>query len=124
MLRGGQPYRIPVGWKRYAIKVSHKWLPQIFREGLRAGPTQAFAGQCGIGIYCSPNIATAERYCGIAICSDGQRTQKMKFMLQCRVRPEAIKCPNPATIRLGTDAIWVINDTQDIRPYGVLVKFL
>lgn len=142
MQRGGQPYKIPVGWKRFAVKVSHKYdngdntwmqmkgtpgewavayhgtkyhcLPHILQGGLKAGPGQAYSGSCGLGIYCSPDLATAEGYCAQVSVSDGTRSRSVKFILQCRVRPESI--------RRGSDTIWVINNTQDIRPYGVLVK--
>jgi len=109
----------------HGLKEGPKKLLHILSEGFKPGPAQVFAGQCGIGIYCTPNLATAERYCGKCFFSDGQQVKAMQFMLQCRVRPEAIKRPNPETIRLATDAngIWLVNDTRDIRPYRVLVKF-
>jgi len=140
--RGGVNYKIPVGWKRFAIKVFGKYdggdnlwmhmdgkhgewavayhgtqyncLAQILHEGLKPGPRQAYKGKCGAGIYCTPNLPTAEGYASQVRVTVGGSARNVKFILQCRVRPSAIQ--------KGTEAIWVINNTADISPYGVLVK--
>jgi len=83
-------YKRPCGWKRYALKVRDKyedieWLGQngeskndsewavsyhgtkiycaepIVKEGLKPGHNNVY----GIGIYCTPNIKTAEKYAEI-----------------------------------------------------------
>lgn len=143
MQRGGWPYKIPVGWKRFAVNVAGKYdggdntwmhmdgkpgewavayhgtkyncLPQILHEGLRAGPGQAYKREVGSGIYCTPDLATAEQYAVQVNVSGGGRTRLVRFILQCRVRPEAIRSTSNASI-------WVVNDPCNIRPYGVLVQ--
>lgn len=141
--RGGQSYKIPLGWKRFAVRVAgkydggdntwmcmdgkpgewavayhgtkHCFLGQIFGSGgLKAGAGQAYAGSCGLGIYCSPDLATAEGYTARVTVAAGGQTQALQVILQCRVRPEVI--------RKGSETVWVINNPQDIRPYGVLLK--
>jgi hypothetical protein len=36
------------------------------------------------------------------------------LIFQCRVNPKAIKVCN-------TDYVWVVNDSKDIRPYGIIL---
>ena len=86
-MRGGLEYRRPCGWKRYALKVIDKykdieWLGSkgstkndsewavsyhgtkiycaepIAKDGLKPGHNNKY----GIGVYCTPNIETAEKY--------------------------------------------------------------
>ena len=67
----------------------------------------------GIGVYCTPNIGTAESYSGISEINGS----KYKTVLMVRVKPEAI--------RHCTDSgdYWVVNGTIDeIRPYRILYK--
>ena len=67
----------------------------------------------GIGVYCTPNIGTAESYSGISEINGS----KYKTVLMVRVKPEAI--------RHCTDSgdYWVVNGTTDeIRPYRILYK--
>lgn len=141
--RGREAYKIPVGWKRFAVKVAGKydggdntWMRSdgkagewavayhgtkyasigsiLAREGLKAGPGQACSSTCGVGIYCTPDLAVALGYATQVQVTAGGQTHAMQFILQCRVRPEAI--------RRGAATIWVINNPRDIRPYGVLCK--
>eukprot|EP01105_Mastigella_eilhardi_P000388 TRINITY_DN1047_c1_g2_i1.p1 TRINITY_DN1047_c1_g2~~TRINITY_DN1047_c1_g2_i1.p1 ORF type:complete len:293 (-),score=36.52 TRINITY_DN1047_c1_g2_i1:187-1065(-) len=83
--RGGLPYARPCGWKRYALRVwgnygsDNTWLgcsnkpgewavcyhgtklknaPSIAQWGLKVGINNTY----GVGIYCTPNIATAASY--------------------------------------------------------------
>ena len=67
----------------------------------------------GEGVYCTPNIETAERYAGISkINNDSYKT-----VLMVRVKPKAIRgC-------LDSGDYWVVNGTTDeIRPYRILYK--
>ena len=67
----------------------------------------------GEGVYCTPNIATAEGYAGTSkINNDSYKT-----VLMVRVKPEAIRgC-------LNSEDYWVVNDkTDEIRPYRILYK--
>ena len=95
----------------------------ILQQNLKPGAGQGYAGyddifhpghKVGNGVYCSPNIATANGYAGI-IEVRGNRYQ-VAFML--RVKPDKI--------RAGSNDIWVLNggngDFSEIRPYRFLVK--
>ncbi len=88
---------------------------------LLAGEGQGFWNQKSInlpnenvekGIYCSPHIQVALiSYSGVGI-NIGGKTYHLVF--QCRVNPKKIKVCN-------NHECWVINDSKDIRPYGVLL---
>jgi len=149
--RGGVDYYVPIGCKRFAVKVKGKydggdntWMRMddkgwavayhgtsqagcwaILQQGLQAGGGQAHAsgtdvrtGQTiGKGIYCSPGLSVPLNYGDKGASIAGHPVQ---IVMQCRVRPSAIKrCHDENSNR---DAYWVINDPNDIRPYGVLVK--
>ena len=60
----------------------------------------------GHGIYCSPKLE-------IALSFAAANNLGTQVLVQCRVRPGAIK-------EYGD--IWVINDSKDIRPYGLIVS--
>ena len=71
----------------------------------------------GIGVYCTPNIKTAESYSGVSVIN----RQKYKTVLMVRVKPDAIRCCN---CEYGKD-YWVVDGTNnDIRPYRILYKSL
>ena len=67
----------------------------------------------GTGVYCTPNIKTAEEYSGISIING----KSYKTVLMVRVNPNAIRgC-------LDSIDYWVVNGTIDeIRPYRILYK--
>jgi hypothetical protein len=85
-----------------------------------AGGAQACSGHAaankpgqhvGIGIYCSPLFTT---------CLNGytknvtKGNQTYRVMLQCRIKPEALKCT-------ACVDYWVINESKNIRPYGIIL---
>mmetsp|Transcript_106993 Transcript_106993/g.168946 ORF Transcript_106993/g.168946 Transcript_106993/m.168946 type:complete len:142 (+) Transcript_106993:3-428(+) len=138
-MRGGRVYDPPNGWKRFAVRVAGRFddgdntwmsmdgsdgewavayhgtsgrgLAPIVTQGLKAGERQLHSSDVGSGIYCSPELSTAQSYCQ-CVQSQGR---SVNFIIQCRVRPEAIKvCPKQT-------AYWVINKSKDMRPYGILV---
>lgn len=87
---------------------------------LRAGAGQAFENTyslnkpkdyVGRGIYCSPHIQV-----GLGSYSSGLGISNKKYRLifQCRVNPDAIKVCN-------NNIFWVLNDSKNIRPYGVIL---
>jgi len=91
---------------------------------LLPGNGQACAGQANgnpktchmhptipVGIYCTPNVQTAEGY--TKSVSVGSKNYKLALML--RVRPESITHPS------GSD-YWVIGTPADVRPYRILIK--
>jgi hypothetical protein len=61
----------------------------------------------GIGIYCAPHIQTT--FAGYINTSD-----EYALVFQCRVNPKEIKVCN-------NEVYWVINDTKNIRPYGIIL---
>lgn len=138
--RGGYEYKIPVGYKRFALRVANKYddgnntwmcldgrkgewavayhgtkqhaLVPIIMNGLQAGSRQLYASEVGDGIYCSPDLD------GVALAyatMENLDSHAVRFILQCRVRPNAIK-------KCSRSGYWVINKGEDIRPYGILVK--
>ncbi|KAF4714980.1 hypothetical protein FOZ63_031495, partial [Perkinsus olseni] len=144
-MRGGQRYFPPHGWKRFAVAVrgrydsgDNSWLglantdgrewavayhgtsaanlPGILARGIRPGTRQNYSQEVGIaqGIYCSPHPDTAGVYSD-TIMVEGRR---IGVMLQCRVRPAAVRqCQS-------RQDYWVIESSEDVRPYGVLVREL
>lgn len=71
-----------------------------------------FNNECGMGIFCSPLVKSAEE---ITACFT-VGNNKYKMLLQCRVNPVKIRIPqtNPS--------LYIINVTDHIRPYGLLIK--
>jgi len=140
--RGGLEYKRPCGWKRYALKVDNKykdnnWLGSegsssintewavsyhgtkiycaepIVKEGLKPGKHNSY----GVGIYCTPNISTAEQYSEVFI--NKETNKKYKFVFQNRVKPSSIiKCKPKG----GPEDYWYIENTKDIRSYGICIK--
>eukprot|EP01062_Namystynia_karyoxenos_P029240 TRINITY_DN21_c0_g5_i1.p1 TRINITY_DN21_c0_g5~~TRINITY_DN21_c0_g5_i1.p1 ORF type:complete len:569 (+),score=175.72 TRINITY_DN21_c0_g5_i1:118-1707(+) len=141
--RGGMAYHQPQGYQGYAVKVLGKydggnddWLMMDGRPGewavafhgtkrdglkgvaqsgwvLHPGPGQGHKQTCGVGVYCTPDMSTAEGYSGVTVgTTQGQK--KVWVAFQCRVRPSAIRQAN--------STVWVINNPADMRPYRVCVK--
>ncbi|OUM60229.1 hypothetical protein PIROE2DRAFT_14045 [Piromyces sp. E2] len=140
--RGGLEYKRPCGWKRYALKVvdkyeDTKWLgctgnlnnntewavsyhgtnincaEPIVKEGLKPGNRNSY----GIGIYCTPNIYTAEKYA--EVFTSPITNKKYKIVFQNRVKPSSIvKCISKG----GPSDYWYIEDGKDIRPYSICIK--
>lgn len=146
MYRGGKEYHLPVGWKRFAVQVKgvyddgdNSWLREdesgwavayhgtskeglggILCTGFRVGDRQKFAKSTGAGVYCTPIIDVAQHYSKPALI----RGHSVQIVLQLRVRPSAI---NPVTTPGAHEfekKYWVINDPDDIRAYGVLIREL
>ena len=140
--RGGLEYKRPCGWKRYALKVSDKyenmdWLGKkgdsnndtewavsyhgtkiycaepIAKDGLKPGHRNRY----GIGVYCTPNIKTAEKYA--EIFTSPITNKRYKIVFQNRVKPSSIVyCKEKG----GPDDYWFIPDGKDIRPYSICIK--
>ena len=69
----------------------------------------------GTGVYCTPNIQTAEKYAGISIING----KRYKTALMVRVKKDARR---GCTVSFCDD-YWVVNGTKDeIRPYRILYK--
>ena len=81
----------------------HKGCEDIFHPGNNVGE----------GVYCTPNIDTANEYCGV---SDINGVSYLT-VLMVRVKPDAIRQCN------CYKDYWVVNGTTDeIRPYRILYK--
>ena len=97
----------------------------IYKGNFKAGARQAHkncsdkfhSGQkVGIGVYCTPNIKTAEDYAGISKING----KNYKTVLMVRVKPSSIRCCNDHD---GAKDYWVVNGNNDeIRPYRILYK--
>jgi hypothetical protein len=96
---------------------------------LKQGPRQACAKskdinergegcgkECGVGVYCTNKIETAERYT-TQVDLNGE---KVKIVLQCRINPKKFR--NSGHIDNGGGHYYIINNSEDIRPYGILLK--
>mmetsp|Transcript_115928 Transcript_115928/g.322816 ORF Transcript_115928/g.322816 Transcript_115928/m.322816 type:complete len:381 (+) Transcript_115928:79-1221(+) len=146
LFRGGEPYELPLGWKRFAVNVKgqydkgdNSWLkeddtgwavayhgtakdslPGILCMGFRVGDRQKFAKETGAGVYCTPWIEVAQHY------SKPQRHDghTVQIVLQLRVRPSAIRHITDPKATDFERKYWVVNRPEDIRAYGVLVREL
>merc|ERR1712176_151398 len=107
--RGGQQYEIPVGWKRFAVKVKgqyddgdNSWLkeddsgwavayhgtardslPGILSTGFRVGDRQKFAKTTGAGVYCTPWTDVVNHYSKPQMVNG----HSVQIVLQLRVKP-------------------------------------
>lgn len=133
--RGGQEYKRPCSWQRYALKVNDKfgsntWLSNsdapgewpvsyhgtgyhnslsIADEGFKLSKGVRFA--FGRGIYSTPNVTTAEMYAlEFTLPTNGKR---YKVVIQSRV--------NPVNLNKFGD-YWVSPRDEDIRPYGLCIR--
>ncbi|CAF1657361.1 unnamed protein product [Adineta ricciae] len=71
----------------------------------------------GPGVYCSPNPALPEdrRYVRVVKISTQQGEKAFKCMLQVAVNPDGV-------LVSSNEDIWVVQNPQDIRVYGILIK--
>ncbi len=95
---------------------------KIIKGGFKAGKIQVHencadihrhGNKVGKGVYCTPNISTAESYSG----KSNIKGQEYHTILMVRVKPSAIRQCN------CINDYWVVNGTTDeIRPYRILYK--
>lgn len=136
--RGGKIYKRPLGWKRYAINVaalnesvyfddddwikSKDWcvayhgtdienIGSIASNGFLLDKGKRF--KYGEGIYCSPNIETAAEYSKKFLSPSTKMYYKV--VIQARVNPNSIE-------EIEDTDYWLIENEDDIRPYGILIK--
>ena len=139
-IRGGEVYKRPYGWYRFAMKVYNKygdntWLggggirtestagewPVSYhgttREGAEGIAKEGYdinRGKFfafGKGIYSTPDLGIAEGCYARPFINNGKY---YKIVFQNRV--------NPANLRkVNNNQYWIVDDS-DIRPYGILVK--
>ena len=73
----------------------------------------------GEGVYCTPNIKTAEGYAGISNINGVD----YKTVLMVRVNPNKIRHCDSCSDSKEPYSYWVVNGTDDdIRPYRILFK--
>jgi len=144
MTRGGQVYELPIGWKRFAVKVKgsydngdNAWLredesgwavayhgtageslPGILSSGFHVGDRQKFKGETGAGVYCTPWIDVAQHYSK----PKELKGHYVQIVLQLRVKPSAIRHVTDSAATAFERKYWVINDPDHIRAYGVLIR--
>lgn len=131
--RGNEPYRLPYGWRRMAMKIlglydDDKWLgydtdswPVAFfspgknAEGRRmseAGYAEADAKlPFNKGIYLSPHAEVAAPYAIKCVIDDVE----YQMLFQCRVNPRYLQ-------KLNAGRYFVLPRDSDVRPYGFLLK--
>ncbi|CAF3486629.1 unnamed protein product, partial [Rotaria socialis] len=86
-------------------------IANIYNTGFRPARVAA----CGPGVYCSPNPAWLEgTYAGAVEIDTVKGKKSFKCMIQVAVNPDGVKC--------ATNEIWVVAKSEDIRPYGILIK--
>lgn len=115
----------PGEWAVAYHGTSYSTVPAVLSGGLRVGERQAYKDhkdvrtgeKIGSGIYCTPSIKAAAEFAPTVEVEGHQ----IRFVFQCRVRPQAIKRVHEEVGR-ESGAYWVVNDPTDIRPYGVLVQ--
>jgi len=143
-VRGGLPYRRPLGWKRFALDVEDKferppaWLGDsnemgewavayhgtsafavrpIARDGLRfKGIRRAHGALYGEGVYCTPHPEVAAFFAEAVPLDDGRGKRFFQVVFQCRVRPGRFKRHDDP---IGE--FWVVRSEADVRPYGMLL---
>ncbi|CAF2867725.1 unnamed protein product [Rotaria sp. Silwood2] len=137
---GPEPYTRPCGWYRKAIKVlgkyeNSKWLGtdvdawpvayhgtatantlDILRNGLLTGGSSGIpitnADAYGRGIYLSPNPLYSGSQCYAK--PTPYKGRQHQVMFQVRVKN--------SSIRRFDRNIWICDNPQDVRPYGILFK--
>ncbi|EGC33846.1 hypothetical protein DICPUDRAFT_36089 [Dictyostelium purpureum] len=141
-IRGGEIYKRPCGWMRFAINVEgifssegSEWLSfdnspgewpvsyhgtgrsesgSIAEDGYNLSKCKRFA--FGVGIYSTPLIECAEKYAKSFINGG----YKYIVVFQNRVNPKTlIKISEEKT---KDAAYWISPTEKDIRPYGICIK--
>lgn len=144
-VRGGEVYRRPYGWKRYALSVLGKYSDNMWL-GTVGNRTNSSAGEwpvsyhgtgrdCaksiaqvgydlsrvkrflfGHGIYTTPDIETAALYAK----NFRYNGKSFEMVLQNRVNPNTLK--KIGRQRTGRGEYWVNPNEDDVRPYGILIR--
>eukprot|EP00210_Caulerpa_lentillifera_P008805 g8401.t1 len=144
-IRGGEIYRRPYGWKRYALRVkgqfeNDRWLGTdetrtssscgewpVSYHGTSKQNAESIAqygfdiskgkrSKFGQGIYTTPDLKIAERY-----ATEFKHEEKTYLIVvQNRVNPETLK--KLKTTDIGTGEYWLNPRSTDVRPYGILIK--
>jgi hypothetical protein len=95
-------------------KSGHPYLKTGYRQAFELEQNQnprseTYQQKCGIGVYCTPKIEIAEGYT-TPVLFDGK---KNKIAFQCRINPRKFR---------DAGSNYYITNSEDIRPYGILLK--
>eukprot|EP00210_Caulerpa_lentillifera_P008786 g8382.t1 len=145
-IRGGETYRRPYGWMRYALRVKgqyedDKWLGP---DGIRTNSSDdewpvSYHGtskhnaesiaqkgfdlskgkrfKFGQGIYSTPDLRIAENF-----ATEFKHEGKIYLMvMQNRVNPSTLIKLNTTDVG-GSGEYWLNPKQTDVRPYGILIK--
>jgi hypothetical protein len=83
----------------------------IHQTGFRPARIDAY----GAGVYCSPDPTFPEKkYVGTVPLNTQYGKKFFKCMLQVAVNPDGVK--------FATNEIWVVQQSENIRAYGILIK--
>lgn len=145
-IRGGEVYRRPYGWRRYALNVKGQFEDDTWLglDGIRTDSSKgewpvSFHGtsklnaesiaevgfklargkrnQYGRGIYTTPDIKVAEQF---ATQFEFQGKTYL-VVLQNRVNPASLRKVVKASSD-GNGAYWLNDSESDVRPYGILIR--
>ena len=72
----------------------------------------SFGKPCGLGILASANAELAQKHTVIFKVND----VKYKMLLMCRADPTKIRIPK------SDSSVRIVNQADDIRPYGILLR--
>jgi hypothetical protein len=87
-------------------------MASIHKTGFRSARVTAY----GAGVYCSPDPTFPEAgYVGTVECDTMKGKKKFKCMMQVAVNPNGVTFTSQPKI-------WVVPNSKDIRPYGILIK--
>lgn len=144
-VRGGEVYKRPYGWKRFALNVVGKYSDDSWLGcgGIRTASTEgewpvSYHGTehssamsiaqkgydlskgtrfaYGSGVYTTPDINTAARYAS----PFPYNGKNYEIVLQNRVNPKTLKKIN--THLQGEGEYWLSPNEEDVRPYGILIR--
>jgi len=119
----------PAEWAVAYHGTTQEAVGPIADEGLQAGWNNVW----GVGIYCTPNVATAAVYADPVEIATDIGSKYMQVVFQCRVRgPEQptyedariqgyheIGINNPDSY---ANDYWVVPRAENVRPYGILLR--
>jgi hypothetical protein len=159
--RGGEPYYCPNGWDRYGVKVTDfdaKWgtsgivyhgttsalASDILRTGFR-GTQGCHAGGDRVS-YFSPSINYCANQRYAKVWHRKEDCKYLQMVLQCRVKPSAVKTKAKETLSAGAKVIdpnfknsemeWLVKATvqgpdgkeyvneEEVTIYGIMVRCL
>lgn len=145
--RGGLPYRRPLGWRRFGLRVQDRFVdPDWLSSDGRAGEwAVAYHGTCahavrpiatsglqaggrggverlhgaifGDGVYCAPHVEHAAFFAEAVPVEAAEGLRCFQVVFQCRLRPSSFTVHDD-----GLGDVFVVKSEANIRPYGILLS--